>query len=133
MLEDKHRLKAVLSPNVFLRLSRRFEKMFRWTYHVNPPNQEACRERMMAGGSNSNKANKKPVEEGSDAWEALARQNNFDISLYQYIERLFDEQEAFVKRLPDGFRLLDSTCCKCSPPTFPDEGFTCPEAVKNNA
>ena len=42
----------------------RFEKFFRWTYHVNPPNQEACRERLMSGGSNSNAAN-----------------NNFDLPL----------------------------------------------------
>ena len=32
----------------------RFEKFFRWTYHVNPPNQ-----RLMSGGSNSNAANNK--------------------------------------------------------------------------
>ena len=42
----------------------RFEKFFRWTYHSNPPNQEACRERLMLGGSNSNAAN-----------------NNFDLPL----------------------------------------------------
>ena len=34
----------------------RFEKFFRWTYHSNPPNQEACRDRLMSGGSNSNAA-----------------------------------------------------------------------------
>lgn len=41
----------------------RFEKFFRWTYHVNPWVQEECRERLMSGGSNSNKANKKPLAE----------------------------------------------------------------------
>ena len=110
----------------------RFEKMFRWTYHVNPPNQEACRERLMGGGANSNKANKKPVEEGSEAWNLLAHQNNFDLPLYQYIEQLFDEQESFVAGMPERFRMVDSTCCKCVPPTFPPEGFTCPQAVKND-
>eukprot|EP00579_Thalassiosira_antarctica_P002726 CAMPEP_0201877936 /NCGR_PEP_ID=MMETSP0902-20130614/9222_1 /ASSEMBLY_ACC=CAM_ASM_000551 /TAXON_ID=420261 /ORGANISM="Thalassiosira antarctica, Strain CCMP982" /LENGTH=785 /DNA_ID=CAMNT_0048405479 /DNA_START=36 /DNA_END=2393 /DNA_ORIENTATION=+ len=109
----------------------RFEKFFRWTYHVNPPNQEACRERLMSGGSNSNAANKKPVAEGDPAWDLLAQQNNFDLQLYTYIESLFVEQEAFVVGMPDEFRNVDGTCCKCGPPTFPPEGFTCPEAVKN--
>ncbi len=109
----------------------RFEKFFRWTYHVNPANQEICRERLMGGGSNSNKANKKPLAEGDEAWGLLALQNNFDLQLYEYIEKLFDEQEAFVTGMPDNFRNVDATCCKCDPPTFPPEGFTCPQAVKN--
>ncbi|KAL7536172.1 hypothetical protein ACHAXR_008757 [Thalassiosira sp. AJA248-18] len=110
----------------------RAEKYFRWTFHVNPPNQEACRERLMSGGSNSNKKNKKPLTEADPAWELLAHQNNFDLQLYTYIEALFEEQEAFVTGLPDNFRNVDATCCKCDPPTFPPEGFTCPEAVKND-
>ena len=110
----------------------RFEKYFRWTYRVNPANQEACRERLMFGGSNSNKANKKPLAQGDPAWELLAQQNNFDLKLYEYIETLFEEQESFVQGLPDDFRNVDATCCKCDPPTYPQEGgFTCPQAVKN--
>jgi len=109
----------------------RFEKFFRWTYHVNPPNQERCRERLMSGGANSNKANKKPLAEGDPGWDLLAQQNNFDLRLYAYIETLFEEQGAFVADLPDEFRNVDATCCKCYPKTFPPEGFTCPEAVKN--
>jgi hypothetical protein len=53
--------------------------------------------------------------------------------LYNYIEQLFVEQEAFVAGLPDNFRMVDATCCKCDPPTFPPEGFTCPESVKNGS
>jgi len=110
----------------------RAEKFFRWTFHVNPPNQEACRERLMSGGANSNKANKKEgPKEGDEAWNLLAHQNNFDLRLYSYIEQLFVEQEAFVTGLSDNFRNVDATCCKCYPQTFPPEGFTCPEAVKN--
>jgi len=110
----------------------RFEKFFRWTFRVNPPNQEACRERLMSGGSNSNKANKKPLPQpGEPAWDLLAHQNNFDLRLYEYIEQLFVEQEQFVTGLPDNFRNVDATCCKCDPPTYPPEGFTCPVAVKN--
>ena len=109
----------------------RFEKMFHWKYHVNPPNQEACRERLMSGGSNSNKSNKEAVDENHPAWPLLAQQNNFDLILYTYIEQLFEEQEAFVTGIPDDYRSIDGTCCKCDPPTFPPEGFTCPQAVKN--
>ena len=86
----------------------------------------------MNGGSNSNKSNKKPLVEGDPAWELLAAQNNFDLQLYAYIEQLFEEQEAFVAGMPDDFRLVDGTCCKCDPPTYPPEGFTCPVAVKND-
>jgi hypothetical protein len=110
----------------------RFEKFFRWKFKVNPPNQEACRAKFMGTGSNSNKANKKPLpKEGEPAWDLLAHQNNFDLQLYKYIEQLFVEQEAFISGMPDDFRNIDATCCKCDPPTYPPEGFTCPQAVKN--
>ena len=35
--------------------------------------------------------------------------------------------------LPEEFRKVDGTCCKCGPPTYPPEGFTCPEVVKNES
>jgi hypothetical protein len=108
-----------------------FEKFFWWMYCVSPANQEICRERLMGGGLNSNKANKKPLTEGDEAWGLLALQNNFNLQLYDYIKKLFEEQEAFVTGLPDDFRNVDATCCKCDPPTFPPEGITCPQAVKN--
>jgi len=115
------------------RTMSRVEKFFRMTYHVNPTNQEACRNRLMSGGSNSNSKNKKPFTEEDPAWALLAHQNNFDMQLYSYIEALFEEQDAFVEGIPDEFRKIDGTCCKCDPPTFPPEGFTCPQAVKNDA
>ena len=110
----------------------RFEKFFRWKYHVNPTNQEACRERLTGGGSNSNEKNKKEKPKpGEPLWDLLAAQNLFDIQLYEYIETLFVEQEAFVTGMPDDFRNIDATCCKCDPPTFPPEGFACPKKVIN--
>ena len=48
------------------RTMERFEKFFRWKYRVNPENQEACRERLMSGGSNSNSANKKEQPKEGD-------------------------------------------------------------------
>jgi hypothetical protein len=51
----------------------RFEKFFRWKYHVNPTNQEACRERLTGGGSNSNEKNKKEKPKPGDrVWDLLA-------------------------------------------------------------
>mmetsp|Transcript_17249 Transcript_17249/g.21078 ORF Transcript_17249/g.21078 Transcript_17249/m.21078 type:complete len:599 (+) Transcript_17249:157-1953(+) len=108
----------------------RCERFFRWTYHVNPTNQEKCREALLSGGSNSNSANKKAKPEpGSNEWDLLAWQNQFDLRLYEYIEQLFQEQQQFVDSIPDDFRNIDSTCCKCDPPTFPPEGFECPKAI----
>eukprot|EP00549_Striatella_unipunctata_P004551 CAMPEP_0118697722 /NCGR_PEP_ID=MMETSP0800-20121206/14706_1 /TAXON_ID=210618 ORGANISM="Striatella unipunctata, Strain CCMP2910" /NCGR_SAMPLE_ID=MMETSP0800 /ASSEMBLY_ACC=CAM_ASM_000638 /LENGTH=505 /DNA_ID=CAMNT_0006597269 /DNA_START=173 /DNA_END=1690 /DNA_ORIENTATION=+ len=112
----------------------RFEKFFRWKYHVNPTNQEKCRVQLLSGGANSNSKNKPKKEKpkpGDKVYELLAWQNNYDLQLYEYIEALFQEQEAFVNGLPDDFRLMDATCCKCSPPTFPPEGFECPVPVVN--
>jgi hypothetical protein len=110
----------------------RFEKFFQWKYHVNPTNQEACRERLLGKGSNSNEKNKKEKPKpGEPLWELLAAQNLYDIQLYQYVETLFVEQEAFVTGIPDDFRKIDATCCKCDPPTYPPEGFSCPKKVLN--
>lgn len=108
----------------------RCERFYHWTYHVNPPNQEKCREALLKGGSNSNSKNKKDKPQpGSEEWELLAWQNNYDIQLYEYIETLFVEQEQFVADIPKDFRNIDGTCCKCDPPTFPPEGFECPKAI----
>jgi hypothetical protein len=112
----------------------RFEKFFRWKYHVNPENQEKCRERLTSGGSNSNKKNKKKKPKpGEPVWDLIAAQNLYDIQLYEYIQTLFVEQESLVADMPDDFRNIDATCCKCTPPTFPPEGFACPTKVVNAA
>jgi len=115
------------------RTMERFERYFRWTYHVNPPNQEACRERLLSGGSNKNASGNKKEKpaEGSEAYQLLMWQNMYDVQLYQYIEHLFEEQEQYVADIPPDFRNIDATCCKCGPPTFPPEGFTCPLAIQN--
>lgn len=69
----------------------RFERYYRWTYHVNPTNQEICRERMMSGGSNSNSKNKKEKPKpGDEVWDLLAAQNVYDLQLYEYVETLFE-------------------------------------------
>jgi len=107
----------------------RFERFFRWTYHVNPPNQENCRDALLNGGSNSNKSKSKKPKPGSEAWELISWQNQYDLQLYEYIESLFVEQEQFVADIAPGYRNIDATCCKCDPATFPPEGFTCPLAI----
>jgi len=109
----------------------RCERFYRWKYHVNPPNQEKCRSALLSGGSNSNAKNKKDKPQpGSEDYELLAWQNQYDIKLYEYIEKLFVEQEQFVAEIPKDFRNIDGTCCKCDPPTFPPEGFECPKAIQ---
>mmetsp|Transcript_2948 Transcript_2948/g.3460 ORF Transcript_2948/g.3460 Transcript_2948/m.3460 type:complete len:604 (-) Transcript_2948:95-1906(-) len=96
----------------------RLERMFRWRYHVNPVNQEKCREKLLVGGSNSNKNKIDKPQSGSEAYDLLAWQNNYDIPLYEFIEILFDEQETLLVDIPEKFRLKDATCCKClNPPT----------------
>ena len=96
----------------------RFEKFFGWKFKVKPDNQELCRTVLMDQGANSNVHDDLP-DEGSDAYNALLFHNRWDMLLYDYIEDLFMLQEAFVSHLPDGYRLLDATCAKCIPPTFP--------------
>eukprot|EP00565_Helicotheca_tamesis_P007570 CAMPEP_0185732626 /NCGR_PEP_ID=MMETSP1171-20130828/16907_1 /TAXON_ID=374046 /ORGANISM="Helicotheca tamensis, Strain CCMP826" /LENGTH=682 /DNA_ID=CAMNT_0028402161 /DNA_START=52 /DNA_END=2100 /DNA_ORIENTATION=+ len=115
------------------RTVERFERFFRWTYRVNPPNQEACRERLLDGGSNKNASGnkKEKPQEGSEAYELLRMQNVYDLQLFEYIESLFEEQAEFVQDIPADFRNIDATCCKCFPPTFPPEGFDCPLAILN--
>jgi len=109
----------------------RLERFFRWSYHVNPANQEICRTDLLSGGSNSNSKNKKgdKPKEGDEVWDLLAAQNQFDLQLYGYIEALFDQQEQFVADVPVDQRNVGATCCKCAPATFPPEGFECPPAI----
>ncbi len=108
----------------------RLERYFRWTYHVNPENQEKCREKLLSGGSNSNSKNKKAKpKEGDEAWNLLAAQNQHDLQVWGYIEALFNEQEEYVRDIPADIRNVGATCCKCSPPTLPPEGFECPAAI----
>jgi len=100
----------------------RFERFFRWTYHVNPSPQETCRENHI---NSLEKEHLQPLNPESEVWEVLSLQNNYDLQVYEYIESVFVEQEQFVAEIEVGFRNVDSTCCECDPPTFPPEGFTC--------
>ena len=97
----------------------RFEKFFHWTYRINPPEQEKCRTRVISGDDANKKNEMNMPQEGDPAWTWLTKQNEFDLRLYAYAEKLFEEQETFVKNLPDGVRYVGSTCCKCQRPTFP--------------
>ena len=58
-------------------------------------------------------------------------QNQYDLQVYGYIEELFKEQEHYFADVPEDIRNVGATCCKCNPPTYPDEGFECPAAVTN--
>jgi hypothetical protein len=100
----------------------RFEKFFGWKYTENPQSQEECRAKYLGHGDNTNKEKKKQnlaiVSPGTPAYEALARQNEWDLQLYQFIEELFEEQERMFINTSDDYRLEGATCCSCDdPPT----------------
>lgn len=37
-----------------------------------------------------------PVKEGSEAWDLISDQNNFDIKLYEYAKELYAHQESLI-------------------------------------
>ena len=95
----------------------RFEKLFKWKYRVNPENQEICRNKLLGSGANANTSHKKENPgPGTPAYDLLAKENIYDLQLYDYVRALFAEQAAFVAGIPDGFRLDGATCCKCEVP-----------------
>jgi len=105
----------------------RAERYFKWKYRVSPENQENCRAELVSGGSNKDDHRVKTPPPGTGLYEALRRQNVYDLQLYSYVETIFEEQEALFKDTPENFRNIDATCCKCEPPTWPPEGgFLCP-------
>jgi hypothetical protein len=99
----------------------RYEKYFRWTFRVHPESQEACRKRVLSEASSVDKKIKKLMpKEGDATWAWLLHHNAFDLRLYAYIEKLFEEQAVFVKGVMKNFRNYDTTCCRCEPATFPN-------------
>eukprot|EP00985_Skeletonema_marinoi_P007698 scaffold3433_cov109-Skeletonema_marinoi.AAC.2 len=98
----------------------RYEKFFRWTYRIQPKSQEACRKRILLEESAAEKKMKRRMpKEGDPIWAWLLHHNAFDLRLYAYVERLFEEQAVFVKGARENFRNMDTTCCRCEPATFP--------------
>jgi len=99
----------------------RFEQYFGWKYTENPMNQEQCRARYMEHGANKNKKQEESIHPGMPAYEALARQNKYDIQLYEYIVNLFQEQQnnMFTNNISsEDYRFVGATCCECDdPPT----------------
>lgn len=129
-LDDSHYHKAVeivrqkflvgLATQIDQSLDR-YEKYFRWTYRVHPKSQEACRKNILSKESAFEKQIKKRMpKEGDSTWAWLSHHNAFDLRLYAYIEKLFEEQSVFVKGTSKEFRNKDTTCCRCEPATFPN-------------
>jgi hypothetical protein len=90
----------------------RFEKYFNWKYKIQPEVQESCRKKYLGSTTLKSRRNEK-ILPGTVSYELLASFNKFDIQLYNYIETLFEEQADFTKSYPDGYRLVDATCCVC--------------------
>jgi len=98
----------------------RFEKYFRWTYRIHPESQESCRSRILSEDlAAEEKLKQRMPKEDDPNWAWLLHHNAFDLRLYAYIEKLFEEQAVFVKGAAENFRNIDTTCCRCEPATFP--------------
>ena len=50
---------------------------------------------------------------GDPNWAWLLHHNALDLRLYAYIEKLYEEQDVFVKGATENFRNVDTTCCRC--------------------
>ena len=79
----------------------RFDRYFGW---YDPANAEAmqCKDELTSkkGAVNSNKH--ASVEEGSPAWEGLARHNELDLELYDYVLELWEAQQHILEMQRDG-------------------------------
>lgn len=92
----------------------RFEAFFGWKYSFNPTEQEKCRQDYLTNGANIGK--RKPInipDVGSDQYELLAWQNQYDLKLYDTVIQLFNEQKYLVSDKPHEYRLVDTTCSEC--------------------
>jgi hypothetical protein len=69
-----------------------FEKYFGWRF-----NQEMrqCHEKLW-NYAWSSKHQHEMIEEGSEAWELLYKQNRLDMELYKYATQIFEEQRLFL-------------------------------------
>merc|ERR1712151_604771 len=92
----------------------RFEAFFGWKYSFNPTEQEKCRQGYLTNGANTAKRKTINVPDvGSDQYELLAWQNQYDLKLYDTVIQLFNEQKYLVSDKPYEYRLVDTTCSEC--------------------
>lgn len=92
----------------------RFEAYFRWKYSFNPTEQEKCREGYLTNGANKAKKISIQVPDiGSQDYELIAWQNQYDLKLFDVVLDLFEEQKYLVSDKPYEYRLVDTTCSEC--------------------
>jgi len=83
---------------------KRFESYFDWKYTKEPTKQFECRKKFLIKREeafdykvdNENSL----VKEGSQIWTLILWQNKFDMKLYQYAEKLFEEQGKLFPGIP---------------------------------
>lgn len=93
----------------------RLEKMFNWNYNYNPTEQERCRKGYLLKGANVGKTKFISVpEKGSEDYELLAWQNQYDLKLYDIVLRMFDDQKYLTAGKAAEYRLVDTTCSLCA-------------------
>lgn len=69
---------------------RRYEHFFGWDKKMSfSEAKERCLQQYLTNGD---KRNEHPTYEGTAAWEALRKKNEYDVLLYEYATNLYDLQ-----------------------------------------
>jgi len=82
---------------------KRFESYFDWKYIKDPTKQFECRKQFLVKREEAfdyKVDNDSIVKEGSQIWTLILWQNKFDMKLYQYAEKLFEEQGKLFPGIP---------------------------------
>lgn len=84
---------------------RRLEVLFNHRTRERSQRTDECQEKLLYWdwpGKNRHD----PVVQGSEAWETLSRHNSFDLRLYEFAEKLFEEQKSLFDE--DGTEKLSA-------------------------
>ena len=69
---------------------RRYERFFKWDKKMpNSNDKDKCLQQFL---DNGDKRIEHPTYEGTTAWEALRKKNEYDVLLYQFAEQLYNQQ-----------------------------------------
>lgn len=74
----------------------RYERFFGWDKKI--PNVEAKNKCVRQYLDNGDKRKAHPTYEGTDAWEALRKKNEYDELLYQYATNLYAQQRTIYDK-----------------------------------
>lgn len=90
--EDLEAAKSLLSRKMLVGLSTEFQaSLERFSSYFGWDKNEACLSRLTSGGGKNRNAHP-TLEEGSGLWKQVTHVNRFDVALFEYAKRLFDQQ-----------------------------------------